>query len=149
MPKQCKIKSAQDLWADGGVTEPLIALAPHELLCQRFQQTLAEMGVRWTPTIEMDSLDLIEKYVAAGYGIGHSVRLPEKKLPANVRAVELPGFPSLRLGVLHRRESRAGDTARHLPRRTHPPIRPLRQNITPETHSPAVHSLAFSPGLFR
>ncbi len=112
VPKQCKIKSAQDLWADGGVTEPLIALAPHELLCQRFQQTLAEMGVRWTPTIEMDSLDLIEKYVAAGYGIGLSVRLPEKKLPANVRAVELPGFPSLRLGVLHRRESGAGDTAR-------------------------------------
>jgi DNA-binding transcriptional LysR family regulator len=108
-PARSKIKSAKQIWESAAIAEPLIALPPHELICQRFQQTLAELGVRWLPTIEMDSLDLIEKYVAAGYGIGLSVRLPEKKPPAKIRAVELPGFPELRLGVLHRHESKTDD----------------------------------------
>ena len=104
-PKPSKIKSANDIWSKGRIQEALIALGPNELICQQFQQHLAELGLSWLPKMEMDSLELIEKYVEAGYGLGLSVRLPDKKLPSKLRAIELPGFPPVKLGLLHRGES--------------------------------------------
>ena len=58
-----KISSARELWANGRRQEPLIALGPNELICQQFQQHLTELGISWLPKIEMDSLELIERYV--------------------------------------------------------------------------------------
>lgn len=104
-PKTSKVKSLKELWGNGRVQESLIALGPNELICQQFQQQLARIGVSWPPTMEMDSLELIEKYVEAGYGLGLLVRLPDKKLSSKVRAIELPGFPPVTLGLLHRGES--------------------------------------------
>jgi DNA-binding transcriptional LysR family regulator len=106
-PKASKIKSANDLWDNGQIQEALIALGPNELICQQFQEQLAKIGVSWLPKMEMDSLELIEKYVEAGYGLGLSVRLPDRKLSSKVRAIELPGFPPVKLGLLHRGESTA------------------------------------------
>jgi DNA-binding transcriptional LysR family regulator len=102
VPKTSKIKSTDGLWGNGQVQEALISLGPNELICQQFQKTLAKLGVCWLPKMEMDSLELIEKYVEAGYGLGLSVRLPDKKLPAKVRSIELPDFPPVRLGILYR-----------------------------------------------
>ena len=101
-PKASKIKSATDLWGKGRLQEPLIALGPNELICQQFQQMLTKLGISWLPKMEMDSLELIEKYVEAGYGLGLSVRLPDKELSSKVRAIELPDFPPVKLGVLYR-----------------------------------------------
>jgi DNA-binding transcriptional LysR family regulator len=104
-PKASKIKLAKDLWANGRVRESLIALGPNELICQQFQQHLVMLGVSWLPKMEMDSLELIEKYVEIGYGVGLSVRLPGKKLSSKVRCIELPDFPPVKLGLLYRGET--------------------------------------------
>jgi hypothetical protein len=40
--------------------------------------------------------------VAYGLGIGMSVTVPEKKLPSNVRALALPGFPPAIIGAMWR-----------------------------------------------
>ena len=111
-PKTSKIKSASELWGDGRILQPLISLAPNELICQQFQQMLGKLGVSWLPRIEMDSLDLIEKYVEAGYGLGLSVRLPEKKVSSKIRVIELPDFPPVTLGVLYRTQSNSDDRVR-------------------------------------
>ena len=111
LPKDSKIKSAKDLWRGATVTERLISLKPNELICQVFQQTLTKLGVAWLPKIEMDSLDLIEKYVETGFGVGLSVRVPQKKFPSTIRVIELLDFPSVRLGAIFREsnsESRIG-----------------------------------------
>ena len=105
--KASGIKLAKDLWGNGRIQESLIALGPNELICQQFQQHLAKIGVSWLPKMEMDSLELIEKYVESGYGVGLSVQLPDKRLSSKVRAIELPGFPPVKLGVLHRGEPTA------------------------------------------
>jgi DNA-binding transcriptional LysR family regulator len=110
--KTAKVKSAEDLWAGEKPAEPLISLGPNELICQQFQGALARLGVSWLPRMEMDSLDLIEQYVAAGYGIGLSVRLPDSRLPAKIRALELPGFPAVRMGVLYRAGNASNDQVR-------------------------------------
>jgi DNA-binding transcriptional LysR family regulator len=106
-PKAGRIKSAEDLWTNGRITEPLISLGPHELICQRFQENLSRMGISWVPKIEMDSLELIESYVQAGYGIGLSLRFPHKKPGPKLRSMELPDFSPVKLGVLYRAGSNA------------------------------------------
>ncbi len=110
-PRKTKLRSADELWKKGRVEEPLIALGPNELICQCFQQTLTKLGVSWLPSIEMDSLELIESYVEAGYGLGLSVYRPESKgLSSKLRIIELAGFPRLRFGLLHRSNSNSNET---------------------------------------
>jgi DNA-binding transcriptional LysR family regulator len=101
-PKRSGIKSASDAWGEKRIKEPLIALGPNELICQHFQECLMKMNISWPPKLEMDSIELIEKYVEAGYGIGLSVRMPEKTLSSKLRAIDLPEVPPVRLGILYR-----------------------------------------------
>ncbi len=102
VPRMSRVRSAKDLWRGAQVSEPLICLPPNESICQCFQRALAQRGLTWVPSIEMDSLDMIERYAAAGYGIGLSLEMPERKLPSKVRLLELEGFPSVALGLLYR-----------------------------------------------
>ena len=107
-----KINSAEDLWHAERIAEPLISLGARELICQLFQQTLVKLGVYWNTKIEMDSLELIEKYVESGYGVGLSVRLPEHKLSSKIRVIELPDFPSVRLGAIYRDQPNSDEKIR-------------------------------------
>ncbi len=111
-PKTSKIKSAAELWSNGRIRDTLISLGPNELICQQFQHHLTKVGVSWFPKMEMDSLELIEKYVEGGYGFGLSVLLPNKKLSSKVRIIELPDLPPVKLGILHRGESGAENNVR-------------------------------------
>jgi DNA-binding transcriptional LysR family regulator len=73
-----------------------------ELICREFQETLKRMKIDWRPRIEAGSLDLVEQYVQKGYGIGLAVRVPGSRLPPKIRALDLPDFPVLTLGMLWR-----------------------------------------------
>jgi DNA-binding transcriptional LysR family regulator len=109
-PGSAPVKSVDELWRKGKVSEPLIALGPTELICQRFQETLAKIGATWLPTIEMDSIELIENYVQAGYGFGLSIGRPQSKASSpKIRVLELPGFPSLQLGLMYRNNLNSND----------------------------------------
>ena len=47
-----------------------------------------------------------------GYGVGLSVRLPDRKPRSKVRVIELQGFPVVKLGLLHRGESTGNSKVR-------------------------------------
>ena len=98
--KGSKITSADQLWRQDKINEPLIALPAFELLCKNFQRELAKLKVDWFPSIEVSSLDLIEKYVAAGLGIGLSVSIPKLDFSPKIRAIPLPGFEPIILGAM-------------------------------------------------
>jgi DNA-binding transcriptional LysR family regulator len=100
--KKSPVTSAEQLWQRDKIEEPLICLPPAEGICKHFQQGLQRAGVDWFPSIEVSSLELIETYVSNGFGIGVAVHVPKGKLLENVRAVALPGFPPIKLGVLWR-----------------------------------------------
>jgi DNA-binding transcriptional LysR family regulator len=100
--KGSKLKSAEELWKRDKINEPLICLPRQELLTKIFQEKLAELETEWFPAIEASSTDLIETYVAAGLGIGLSVAVPEKELPASLRALPLKNFPPAQIGALWR-----------------------------------------------
>lgn len=100
--KNSRLKSAEELWKCDKITESLICLPPNESPTKNFLQQIRKLGVDWFPSIEASSTDLIETYVANGLGIGLSVAIPKKVLPAGVRSLPLPGFAPIVIGALWR-----------------------------------------------
>jgi DNA-binding transcriptional LysR family regulator len=98
--KSSRIKSAEELWQRDRIDESLICLPPAESLSRNFLSQLNQLGVDWFPSIEASSTDLIETYVSKGLGIGLSVAIPKKMLPAGVRALPLPGFAPIKIGAM-------------------------------------------------
>src|SRR5436190_8986449 len=82
VPRNSKLKSAEELWKRDKIDEPLIAMPPNETACREFQSTLAKLDIDWFPSVEVSSLTLVEAYVANGYGLGLSIRVPQGKLSA-------------------------------------------------------------------
>ena len=107
VPKGSRIFTPDQLWQQDKIEEPLICLPAAEALCKNFQQGISRLGVDWFPGMEVSSLDLIETYVANGFGIGVSVQVPNAKLSPQVRMVPLPGFAPVVLGVLWRGKTSA------------------------------------------
>jgi len=104
VPADSQITSPKQLWSQDKILEHLICLPATEPVSKRFQQGLTRLGADWFPTIEVSSLDLIETYVANGFGIGVSVRLPRSKPPEAIRVMTLDGaeFTPVSIGALWR-----------------------------------------------
>ena len=83
----------------------MICLPKTESIAKTFQEQLNRRGVDWFPDIEINSLELIETYVANGLGIGVAVAIPKKAPPPNVRALPLRGFPPVVIGAMWRGRS--------------------------------------------
>jgi DNA-binding transcriptional LysR family regulator len=100
--KESKISRADQLWSRDKIEEPLICLPPTEIICKSFQQGLVKLGVDWFPSLEINSSDGIEAYVAGGFGIGLSVAVPKARMSPKVRVLELPDFPPVLIVALWR-----------------------------------------------
>ena len=98
--RSSKIRSVDDLFETQKITEPLICLPADEPVTKIFRTGLADAGVDWHTTLEVNSFDLSEKLAAKGFGIGIGVVSPSSRRVPGVRAIPLPGFPTLKLGVL-------------------------------------------------
>jgi len=62
---------------------PLIALPASATLTKFFQDGLRRQGLRWPVAVEVNSLDLVETYVAEGFGVGLSLALPAGRTGAS------------------------------------------------------------------
>lgn len=104
VPRDSKVTSPEQLWERDRIEEPLICLPKAEGICKNFQQGLARLGVDWFPGIEVSSIDLIQNYVAGGFGIGVSVLVPKTTVPAGIRSLPLPTsqFSPVIVGALWR-----------------------------------------------
>ena len=98
--KNSKVRTPEDLWQCDKIEETLISLPANEMICKLFQQELSRRGIDWFTGIEVSSLDLVETYVARGYGIGLAIALPQTKPRSNVRQLLLHDFPSVTIGAL-------------------------------------------------
>jgi DNA-binding transcriptional LysR family regulator len=98
--KGSKIKSPADLWSRDRIDDPLVCLPANELICKVFQQELSRRGVDWFPSVEVSSVNLIETYVARGYGIGLSIAVPRVKANSAIRELALHDFPTVTIGAV-------------------------------------------------
>jgi len=99
-----KITSAEDLWKQKQIREPLLSLPPNEVICRHFQDGLRARRVEWQPTIELSSLELIATYVENDYGFGLALALPGRKFSHRLRVLPLPDFPLVDFGLIWRGE---------------------------------------------
>ncbi len=100
VPKTSKLKSAQELWQRDPIGESLITVPSNEFISRAFQAGLARLGVEWFSGIEVSSVELVQTYVANGYGIGVTVGVPKMKLHPKVRVLPLDGFEPIPFGAL-------------------------------------------------
>jgi DNA-binding transcriptional LysR family regulator len=100
VPKATRLKSAQELWERDPIEESLITVPSNEFITRAFQAGLAKLGVDWFSRIEVNSVEIVQTYVAHGYGIGVTVGVPKMKLHPQVRVLPLDGFEPVRFGAL-------------------------------------------------
>ena len=100
LPAASGIQSAAELWKRDTISEALITLPADDGIARRFQEGLQGLGVDWPPGLVVSSLELIETYVAEGYGLGAVVCVPGMKLGPGVRQIPLPEFAPLKVGIV-------------------------------------------------
>lgn len=100
--RQSPYQTAADLWKQDQIEETLIALPPGEAIVKNFMEGLAARRIDWFTGIKVSSLDLVETYAANGFGIGLHVQIPKAKLRPGLRALPLPDFAPVTLGVAWR-----------------------------------------------
>lgn len=100
VPKHSKLKSAEELWSKDRISETLITVPSNQPICRALQEGLDQRKVDWFAGIEVSTVDLVQTYVANGYGYGVTVGIPKVKWHPEVRTVPLEGFPLTTFGVL-------------------------------------------------
>ena len=104
VPRTCKAKSCDELFAQKKLSEPLIAVPASGVVARNFQRGLKKRGVTWPQTVEATSIELVGDYVANGDGFGVSIAIAQITRKKDVRALPLPGFDPMTIGVLWRGE---------------------------------------------
>lgn len=102
VPTKMKIKSVADILGQDRIAQTLISLPANEGIARAFQRELGKRKIDWPTGIELNSLDLIDTYVANGFGVGLSLQLPGAKAPKGVRVLALEDFPTVTIGALWR-----------------------------------------------
>jgi len=102
IPKKSKIKSAEEIFNQDRISQPLISLPQSEVLVKVFQAEMRRRKIDWPIGMEMNALNLINTYVAQGFGFGLTLQLPKNRPPAGLKQLSLEGFPEINIGALWR-----------------------------------------------
>jgi len=100
VPKRSKLASVEELWRRDRIEESLITVPSNEPIRRAFQAGLANRKVDWLSGIEVSTVEMVQTYVANGYGIGVTVRVPKMKYHPQVRVLPLEDFEPVTFGVL-------------------------------------------------
>jgi len=100
VPRESKLKSAEELWALDRINEALITVPSNGVISQSFQNGIAKLKVDWFSGIEVSTVELAQKYVENGYGIGVTVRVPKTECRPQLRMLSLEGFEPVTFGVI-------------------------------------------------
>lgn len=100
VPKRHRLKQAKELWGCDRIEETLITFPSTEPIAVQFQKGLKALGVEWFAGIEVNSISLIECYVANGFGIGLIADVPATNSHPQTRRVPLEGFPQVSVAAV-------------------------------------------------
>ncbi len=100
VPHSSPYRSAKQLWEEDHIGEKLITTPSNQVICRAFQEGLARRKVDWFSGIDVSTVELVETYVAKGYGIGVTIDIPGQQYPPEVRILPLEDFPKVTFGVL-------------------------------------------------
>jgi DNA-binding transcriptional LysR family regulator len=96
VPRESSWQNANDAIKAGAAGQlRLVSLPGRELLTRLFTGELQQRKLHWPVSIEVNSTDLVARYVSYGLGAGLVVASPLAVIPDNVRILELKRFPQL------------------------------------------------------
>ena len=95
------LKKASQLWGMDRIEVPLITVPTYDPLYLHFQQELQRRKIEWFPTLELNSLDLVQRYTAEGFGFGLVPVQKDRPLPKGTRLVLLDDFPKIPYAALY------------------------------------------------
>ncbi|MFD2158206.1 LysR substrate-binding domain-containing protein [Rubritalea tangerina] len=107
VPSTCKINTLEQLIRPSDVGDhlesklPLVGLPENEALSQIFQSGLREKNIQWQASMEVNALDIIQRYVSRGFGAGIGVGIPGVKPIEGVDVIPLDGFDPLVVGAIY------------------------------------------------
>jgi DNA-binding transcriptional LysR family regulator len=78
---------------------PLISVPPNSALAKTFQDGLRKLGTSWEIGIELSTLEMVQTYCAAGYGIGLSILAPGIQYGSDLRVIGLKDFPLVKIAA--------------------------------------------------
>ena len=102
VPAASPLRNAEELRRRDKISEPLLCRPASDAISRNVQLGLNRLGIDWFPSIEINSLDTIETYVADGFGVGLSVSIPKTKLSPKVRSPALKAFAPVVPGAVGR-----------------------------------------------
>jgi DNA-binding transcriptional LysR family regulator len=100
VPQNSRLRSADELWKRDRIEDPFITVPSNEPISRAFRDGLKRRKVDWVNSVEVSSVEMVQTYVAHGYGIGVLVHVPELKLNPQVRLLPLVDFDRVRFGAL-------------------------------------------------
>lgn len=100
VPKALKLKTAKAILGQDRISQTLISFPGNETIAKLFQSELARRKLAWPVGMEVNSLELVDIYAGSGFGIGLTVRVPDRKTPANVDVIPLNDFPPVTVAAL-------------------------------------------------
>jgi len=95
LPENAPQTCAEEILSLDRIDVPLITLPQSEPIVLAFQEELQRRKIEWFPMLELAGMDLIERFVAGGYGAGLVFAIPGAPLPPGLKALPLPGFPEV------------------------------------------------------
>jgi DNA-binding transcriptional LysR family regulator len=98
--KRGTFRKLADFFESGSPSQSLISLRAEEVIPKHFHAGLQKLGLSWTPSIEVSSLELIDQYTALGFGVGLSVVVPGLKRESGLRVLPLRKFPPVTIAAL-------------------------------------------------
>jgi DNA-binding transcriptional LysR family regulator len=100
VPVASSLRSAEQLWKKPRIQERLISPPATDAISKAFESGLKRNAVIWDVRAEMSSIELVESYVAKGFGVGVTLMVPGCSYIPEVRALPLPGFPLVPIGLI-------------------------------------------------
>lgn len=100
VPNAFKLKDAADVLEQDRIDQTLISFPANESMAKIFQGELVKRKQVWPTGMEVNSLELVETYAANGFGIGLTVSVPGRRVPAGLRAIVLHDFPPVTVAAL-------------------------------------------------
>jgi len=100
VPKASKLRDAEELWQRDRLSEPLITVSGSASPFRHFHRELERRKIVWPISLELNSLDLVARYVEEEFGVGLSIRIPGVTVSKKLRVLPLDGFSPLSVGVM-------------------------------------------------
>jgi DNA-binding transcriptional LysR family regulator len=96
------IRSAPEIWKSRPITHRLICPKMNDAITRCFRKGLQKLRVEWPNRVVANSIEMAESHVRRGLGIAVSLAIPGHDFAAGLRALPLPGFPLVTVGIIWR-----------------------------------------------